>query len=601
MHFSAAGFREHLLLIVLSFAFLVASTMGADWSPWVEGVFGILALLLIVFSREGRIIGADWRAPERWFALLLGLMLLCAIWSTNLYATLRGWTYFALGFVVFQATLRVPQKQKQLLGIFIFFIATAGGLYAVVQQIVQGLPRAEGFLGNANAFGAYLGLLSPVGIGLALQAKGRLRALLWSGVCIVTIAFFRTFSLTTFVGLGIALIFAYPLLVHIKVWSRIQTRKLFGYGIGVLVLIAAVAVVLRTIDTGNLQEGLRFDKVITAEHFSSSFQQRWRFLETTTRMVAERPLAGFGLGSYQGTYPRYASTLFELPRYAHNAYFELAAESGIVAAIFLICLLYTLLRRAALFFQELIGKAQPWFFVALLGSVAAAIFDFGWHFPAVWIGLWAIAGICCTPSTLKEKDEAGKVEFFLKPVFFLFGVFLFLRGVTVAFSYTPFQRGESLMLQGRPSEAAVQYQLGTRFDPNPYFFARRALALWMDAKGDKVKLLEAQELISKVLHWNAYDYFAYQLQGRIAFAQKDYSAADDAFRQAITLDHNFHPDIHYEYANQLYTQNRNAEAMQVMNAILAAYAENSWTANPYLNRDLEAIKKLQMLVQRAEP
>lgn len=581
--------RAKTIPIFLGLVILITSFMGADWSVWVEGCIGIIILLFVFFSRDTSTLGVTWRDPQRWFVLFLGALAISSIWSTNVYATLRGVTYIFIGYAVFKSSRTLLEKHVTVLMVWTHCIISAGAAWGLVSQVFNHINRAEGFLGNANALGAYLALGLTIGIGVSLRSYGWYRILSWVGVAIVGLALARTFSVTAFFGMlvsgiGMLLVTGTWRMRYFAHWKHRLALVLVTVCVGLCCI-----VVLRTVETKSFREGVRLDKVITRQHFVTSFQQRWRFVEATSAMITDKPLSGFGLGAYQNTFPRYASTTYELPRYAHNHYFELAAEAGIFAAILFVFLVFRVCVRA--YRKVPTGTARlPRLLLVwgLTGSAASALVDFGWHFTAVWVLWWFIAGTL--QPTMSSQHKRSVIERLVFGVIMLVSVAMLVRGVGVVAAYTAFQHAEAKLGNGQFQEAIVDYKYGLRYDPNPYYDGRLAVALWAGARRDAVQLVDAQKSVTRILRWNPYDHFAYQLQGRIAFSAKDYQLADSAFSKAVELDNGFHLDITVEYANFLLAQHRYIDALRVTSEALSTVSPEAWSANPSYAADLERVR-----------
>lgn len=73
---------------------------------------------------------------------------------------------------------------------------------------------------------------------------------------------------------------------------------------------------------------------------AENLSERLTVYKTTLQIIADRPLLGFGLGSFPSVYPAYRGAEFS-PNdatydYAHNIYLQLAMESGLVGAALLV-------------------------------------------------------------------------------------------------------------------------------------------------------------------------------------------------------------------------------------------------------------------------
>ncbi len=64
------------------------------------------------------------------------------------------------------------------------------------------------------------------------------------------------------------------------------------------------------------------------------FEYRREFLQSTLRMIHDRPWFGFGLGSWPLVYPRYAFIdAIAVANHAHNDWVEWASDGGIIFAL----------------------------------------------------------------------------------------------------------------------------------------------------------------------------------------------------------------------------------------------------------------------------
>lgn len=72
---------------------------------------------------------------------------------------------------------------------------------------------------------------------------------------------------------------------------------------------------------------------------------RWYMWQAALRMIAERPWCGHGLNTFMANYLTYWVGGEQQPRYAHNCYLQMAAETGLIGlAAFLSVLWYLLVR-----------------------------------------------------------------------------------------------------------------------------------------------------------------------------------------------------------------------------------------------------------------
>ncbi len=583
--------RESILPVSLVVAFLVATVIGGDWSPWVDAVLGILTLLLVIFSRHAHPLAGGWRSPTVWFLATFALAALTAVWSQQHYASVRNLTYLFIGFTTFIAAREIPGPYVPNVLRWVFVGGAGSAAWALVSQFTEGADRAGGLLGNANALGAFLALVLPVGVAVALGSSRRWRIVSWFGVGVIAVALLRTYSYTAWFGLGLAAIIGIVI-----AGRRVVNVRRVVWSLGILLVLLGGVVGLRSVQLKSFQAGIRLDQVISGEHFRSSFSQRWHFAQSAVDMLIDRPFTGVGLGAYQISYPRYARTLFEQPRYTHNAYLEIAAEAGGLVALAFVGGFIILAMRVAERFRDLNADQRhlAWLSVAIGGSAIAAAVDFGWHFPAVWVAFFILAGLLAGPTTAPNR-RAG---FAVTSVMVVIALIVFVRGLGVAYAWTYFERADRALAHGEAESAVQTYAQGLRYDPDPTRRNQLAEALWVSAPGDAGALQRAREQLHRALAWAPTNYFTYRLLGRVEYSDRRYADAEHAFQKAVTYDNAFHLDIAGEYANFLISQKRLADAVAVVDKALAAYPEGSWSANPAYATDIVNMQTLRAGIQK---
>ncbi len=583
--------RESILPVSLVVAFLVATVIGGDWSPWVDAVLGVLTLLLVIFSRHTHPLAGGWRSPTVWLLATFTLAAITAAWSQQYYASARSLTYLFIGITTFIAAREVLPSYVPTVLRWVFVGGAGSAAWALVSQFREGADRAGGLLGNANALGAFLALVLPVGIVVALESPRRWRFLSWLGVGVIAVALLRTYSYTSWFGLVLA-----TLIGACFAGRRVVNVRRVMWSLGVLLVLLAGVVGLRSFQLKSFQAGVRLDQVISGEHFRSSFSQRWHFAQSAFDMFLDRPVTGVGLGAYQVSYPRYARTLFEQPRYAHNAYLELAAEAGGMVALAFVGALIILAMRVVQRTRDLKTNQKhiAWLSVAVGGSAIAAAVDFGWHFPAVWVAFFILAGLLAGPAIVTNKRSG----FAVTAALLVIALVVVVRGLGVAYAWTYFERADRALANGEAESAVQTYERGLRYDPDPKRRNQLAEALWMSAPGDTTVLLQARGQLQQALIWAPTNYFTYRLLGRVEYSDRNFEEAEQAFQKAVAYDNAFHLDIAGEYTSFLIQQKRLADALAVVEEVLEAYPEGSWSANPAYTTDILNMQTLRDGIQR---
>lgn len=190
---------------------------------------------------------------------------------------------------------------------------------------------------------------------------------------------------------------------------------ILGAGVGVLVLLAAlpgrvprrwlVAGVLGVVLLVGAVPPLR-TRLLQAATQSHSAVFRWYTWQGTVRVIAARPLTGFGPGTFEHAYQPHALTGFT--RMAHQTPLQVAAEAGLPAIVLLLAAL-------ALIGRELAGGCRRGGMrgvesAAGLAAMAALglqnLADYTWYVPAVGLTLAAVLAMARAAARGEDPDQA---------------------------------------------------------------------------------------------------------------------------------------------------------------------------------------------------
>lgn len=145
--------------------------------------------------------------------------------------------------------------------------------------------------------------------------------------------------------------------------------------------------------------------------FEEDLIGRREVAEIALHAIGERPLLGYGLGSFEGVFQMYRNAALDpaIPAFdkAHNTYLEWALEAGLPAAILMVCTIGALALaclRGALVRQR--NAMFPTIAAAATTLVAIhALVDFSLQIPAVTVYYAAILGMGYAQSWTSRADE----------------------------------------------------------------------------------------------------------------------------------------------------------------------------------------------------
>ncbi len=412
-----------ILAAIFVFAPLFPAPPGSvRWhgTPTVAMEVGATLLLMVLLCRPWP--GADFVIAPSLRQVSLLCMHLLFVWA--LVSCLRAPNPFAvqglltLGFGVLTADVVAAQVTDQRrMTFFVFALLGAGVLVCGFSLAALGRtePLAFGSLHDHQLFGAFLAI--PLLLSLALSFGGGSQAQRLAGQAALLLCLAGLWeSQARSAWLGVAA----ALLVFAALSAFMAGRKAIRPGVIVpvlLVLAAMLGVVLL----------LPRDKVLARVQSysggagSARDSLRWReaVWAGTRRMIREKPLWGWGIGSFPATHQPWTGTGHRpgevyadgpsIEDEAHNSYLQTWAELGGAGLVlwtgalgaFLIAGVRALPRYPA-------RSPAQWVLVGCLSAIAGQMVDAcanpAWQFGPVLLPLWGVLGLT---AALTRPGEAG--------------------------------------------------------------------------------------------------------------------------------------------------------------------------------------------------
>jgi putative inorganic carbon (HCO3(-)) transporter len=192
-------------------------------------------------------------------------------------------------------------------------------------DVVKGdVVRAYGTLGQWNVLGGFLAMTWPLAlreVGAARTAAGRILAA--NVVLVVGIALLLTFSRSSWAG---ALIGTAAILAGDRSWRDrrvVASGLVTAAGVGVLALALAAA------------GGSQFEHALIGRAGTvfqpSAWEDRPLYWSDTLKLIASRPIVGYGPDSFGLVFPRFTTVYFQQPvDKAHAETLQIAATQGMI-------------------------------------------------------------------------------------------------------------------------------------------------------------------------------------------------------------------------------------------------------------------------------
>ena len=158
---------------------------------------------------------------------------------------------------------------------------------------------------------------------------------------------------------------------------------------GFVVLLAALAAAAAALcASGHLKEALSWSE--------AGKMDRWMMWQAALGMIRDRPWLGHGVNTFMDNYLRYRVGGELWPRYAHNCYLQVAAETGVVGLAWFLGLLGALFTRLS----KGLGRLEPERGLLLLGVfgglvafVVQSAYDTNFYAMRQAALFWVLAGL----------------------------------------------------------------------------------------------------------------------------------------------------------------------------------------------------------------
>jgi len=459
-----------ILVILLAALPVVAGKLFA----W-QGMLVALAVFIAAFFFLMGLLGKPPRVGLRVVDYaLIGMLVWVAVSMTrtvylhaSLLALMQLLSYFTAFWLARTLLGRRPWQQAAGGAILVGgVLAAVWGLNEYVRTTAisgQTTWRIYGPFFNPNLLAGYLLLALPVAVAVVwwnrTQADFQDRSLLTIAAGFVIVLMSVALLLTGSKGglLAAAVVIIVLAFTLPRPGTRLagRVRRLAVIVLGAVLVVALLAPPIR----------VRVLSAFTTQRRSAAF--RYYTWKTTTQMIRQRPLLGFGPGSYEYVQPQFAIAGFT--RTAHQTPLQIAAETGLPSLVLLLVALSAIVIELC----SRINRAPPG--QRLLAAAALAAFagfwvhnliDYSWYVPAVGVTVWMLVGIALAAEPAVKGlqidarwPQVGRV---ILMVILLAGCWLLARGLH---SQALAAQGEQLARQGIPSAAIARIKRAIALDP----------------------------------------------------------------------------------------------------------------------------------------
>ncbi len=511
--------KNMVIFLVLSLVFLLTAS---------KYLFGKLKLSL---------------RPAILFLLFTGFAYASVFYTTNVMVSFRWALEMTLYLGLFAAVVDLAAGNTKVVSgmlntaLFSGFIVAVIGILQFFQldlvfKVSNFTGRISSTLGNANFLAGYLILLIPVSMALFF-ISGKLLFKIFHALNTVVLlaALFFTQTLNAWIGLVIgALIFIILFIIYIPKYRKVVIIS------AVILLSVAGGLVFSFKPEEALGKLTKFGKF---ETFAE--RGRWIMWRSAEEMIKEKPLTGFGAGTYRLHFTEVEARLLKTPEFegyshiitkdAHNDYLQIGAELGLPGLLLLLVFIGVTIFGAvrALAKEDIQVKIiNIGIICALIAFMVHMFFNFPVKLSPTAALFFIYLGILASNHSLREK---GLSLILLRPVLLSFCLLVFIASLGLQFCLF-----RSNLKLGTGIEAGSARQYG------------EALNQTQDS------------LIYSDFAGNTVDLRTHFYLGEIYYKLRDYTSSEKEFRKETALNP-YYPDACYNLGLVQEINGKNEEAL----------------------------------------
>lgn len=337
-------------------------------------MFGVMGLFIFKLLYEERFDSQTLKHPVTIaIAVNLTWLAVCVIKSdmpgvSLKYFLVRSWFIISFFFLAGQLFRKNSLEITRFLWLFMISLCLVA-VYSVVHLSLYNFDKhhaqwvMQPFFRDHTAYGAVLAMFFPIAIGF-LSVKTGKTAKLFAGVffIIITIGLIFSFTraawLSLVVALGVWLIFIFRINYKIVAFIFIALVGLFFYFQSDLIMMLEKN---KQDASSDLAEHVESISNIATDASNLERLNRWN---CALRMFSERPVFGWGPGTYQFLYAPYQkaseqtiiSTNFGDAGNAHSEYLGPLAEAGVLGSLSFIVVVFLVIRTASVLYWKITDR-----------------------------------------------------------------------------------------------------------------------------------------------------------------------------------------------------------------------------------------------------
>jgi len=387
--------RNHSLAL-LSLVLLILPFLDGGTSQIGQIVLFVLPLPLILFILAKQELKIKLDSLFWLSSLFLILSLISLIFSSSLslsvpafFQLLALWLLFNLSRVIIKTSvdLKIALWAVFLAGIGLSFLSF-WYLLPFTQKPFSVLNLVSLQYGH-NHLAEYLPFVLLPLIALFLSSKKKQKLFFGFLMVFFFLVMLLTFSRTTFLF--------FPFIAFFLV-SQLKTRNQKGKRLVMLLALISIIVLLIIFYFSSTHLGQQILQNHSKNFFAKklvkpiTYEDRPNYWREAWLGFLERPISGWGWGTFRLVALRFQSFPSSWSWYTHNFYLQTLVEVGIFGFLVLLAFLSKAFHQAFLVISKEKDPLLMGVFGGLVLSACQSILDFGWHFPAIALTFLVLLG-----------------------------------------------------------------------------------------------------------------------------------------------------------------------------------------------------------------
>lgn len=322
--------------------------------------------------------------------------------------------YAAVCFLITQTLTRTTHIFRLTTAAIIY--GTGMAMFAVLQSLSSSgklywirTPRFGGWIYgpyvNHNHYAGLMEMLVPIPLVFAFSryAHGRERWVAASAAAFMGATIFLSGSRGGMIAFAVQV----AIFLYFLFREKAANRGAFLMAAFLVISLACIAWI------GGSEVTARLSTINTGKHSDLSNDIRFQINRDTLHMLRQRPILGWGLGTFETVYPQFRSFYTNLlVDKAHNDYLQLLAETGVVGFAVMLWFLISVFRPARPKIRnwpsDINGAVTLSAVIGIAGILIHSFVDFNLEIPANALLFFSLCAIAALPPRFRKSRRDHK-------------------------------------------------------------------------------------------------------------------------------------------------------------------------------------------------